>query len=68
MEVIEPGCPISALLLTPSTRSSVMLSADGHASESGLLLPAFCVVIPSTEVSDMNSNPPCTEYFPSLSG
>ena len=59
--VISPGWPYSALLFTPSTRISAMLSAEGNASAWTLLLVWFCAEMPSTVVSVCEGSPPCNE-------
>src|SRR5580658_5843032 len=61
--VTSPGCPNSALLRTPSTRSSEIDSPDGNAFAIGLLLVVFCVVIPSTVTSACEGKPPGTENW-----
>ena len=56
--VISPGCPYSALLLTPSTRISEIDSAEGKASAWMLFVVWFCAEMPSTVVSDCEGRPP----------
>src|ERR1039458_7421650 len=68
MVVTSPTSANSALLPTPCTLISAMLSMEGKASESGLLPPTLLMEMPSTENCAMDCMPPWIEKLPLSSG